>query len=82
MDSSDSSYNTVQKCFPNAKVLMCFFHVKFNCKKNYRDYGLTNLDWNIVESDIDFLHASLNQHEFDLKVEKIFKKCHDNKWDK
>ena len=31
---------------------------------------------------MDFLHASLNQHEFDLKIEKILKKCHEKKWDK
>ena len=34
---------------------MCFFHVKYNCKKNYTNYGLTNKDWKLIEVDIDFL---------------------------
>lgn len=71
IDAADASYNAVRKSFPNAKILMCYFHVKYNCKKNYSNYGLTNKDWKLVDVDIDYLHASMSQEEFNEKVKII-----------
>jgi hypothetical protein len=40
MDACDASHNAVEKVFPRAKILMCWFHVIFyfserlNCSKN------------------------------------------------
>ena len=73
MDACEA-YNAVRRSFPNARILMCFFHVKFNCKKNYRNYGLNNSDWKVVEEDIDSLHSCLNQEEFDQKSNLIVQK--------
>ena len=53
---------------------MCFFHVKFNCKKNYKDCGLTTEDWKILDSDIDYLHECLGETEFKLKKDEIIEK--------
>ena len=74
MGACGASYNALKKCFPNAKILMCYFHVKLNCKKNYKDCGLTNQDWNIVESDIDHLHTCLNAEEFKIKTAETLQK--------
>ena len=59
MDASGATYNAVQKCFPNSKILMCYFHVVFNCKKMYKDKGLSSSDWNIVHDDIANLHSCM-----------------------
>jgi hypothetical protein len=74
MDASDATYNAVRKCFPDAKILMCFFHVKFNCKKMYSKKGLKIADWKIVDADINILHETLSQDEFNIKWDKIEKK--------
>ena len=76
MDAADASYNAVRKIFQDAKVLMCFFHVKYNFKKNYSNYGFTNKDWKLIEVDIDYLHASMCQEEF--KVKKKLKLSYKN----
>ena len=58
------------KCF-QIQILMCFLHVKFNCKKNYQNYGLTLDDWNSdIEKDIDLLHCSMSLAEFELRKKR------------
>ena len=60
---------------------MCFFHVKFNCKKNYQNYGLTLDDWNSdIEKDIDLLHCPMSLAEFELRKKKILDKWESKGW--
>ena len=33
LDACHAMANAVLKCFPNCKIIMCFFHVKTNIRK-------------------------------------------------
>ena len=32
-DACQAMANAIKKCFPNCKIIMCFFHVKTNIRK-------------------------------------------------
>ena len=66
MDACDASNNAVKKLFPDKIILMCYFHMKFNCKKNYEDYGLTIKEWTIVDKDNDYLHSSMRVKDLEI----------------
>ena len=51
-----------------------FFSCQIQLQKNYRNYGLINSDWKVVEEDIDSLHSCLNQEEYDQKSNLIVQK--------
>ncbi|RNA19910.1 hypothetical protein BpHYR1_048720 [Brachionus plicatilis] len=53
MDANDASYIAVEKHFPNCIFLMCFFHVKFNVKKNSKFYPIANQEVGDDEFDIN-----------------------------
>ena len=75
-----ASYNAVKKIFPDTTILMCFFYMKFNCKKNYKDFGLTINDWTIVDKDINYLHCAMNENEFESRKLVVLNKWNSNGW--
>ena len=54
--------------------------MKFNCKKNYKDFGLTINDWTIVDKDINYLHCAMNQNEFENRKLVVLNKWNSNGW--
>ena len=59
---------------------MFYFHMKFNCKKNYKDYCLTIKEWTIVDKDIDYLHSSMNVNDFENRKNIVINKWNSNGW--
>jgi len=77
MDSCDACYNATSKMLPNAKILMCFFHVMKNVKANC-EKPLTPGQYIKFKHDVGLLHYSVSQADFEENVGK-FKDAWDNK---
>ena len=72
MDSSDATHNAVSEIFPNATILMCYFHVMKNIKK-YCQKPLTNSQYESLLVDIRYLHLRKTKEEFEKGL-TVFKK--------
>jgi len=70
MDECDACYNAVTKVLPDAKILMCFFHVMKNLKSNC-EKPLTKEKYAKLKFDVGFLYCSVSKADFADKVEKF-----------
>ncbi len=57
MNASDSSYNAAIKCFPNYKVLMCYFDLMKNIRKEC-ERPLSAAKYEYLLDDIRSIHMS------------------------
>ena len=73
-DACQASYNAAIKLF-NADILMCYFHVLHNVRKNIKH--LNNNDYECLISDIRGIHYSTNNENY-LKLLLSFKKKYRN----
>ena len=67
MDACDASYNAVEKVFPRAKILMCWFHVQFNIRKKC-EAKLGDDLWQVLLKDMRGLHYSISTEEYREKT--------------
>ena len=71
--------SALRNSFGNSTIiLMCWFHVMLNVKKNFSAYGVPEQIRESVQSDIVYLHYSTTRTEFDQRVNYILYKwqCH------
>ncbi len=67
MDAADSSYNATMNCFPDAKVLMCYFHVMKNVKANC-EKPLSAERYEELLEDIRKIHMSKYTTDYDKQL--------------
>ncbi|RNA06074.1 hypothetical protein BpHYR1_032852 [Brachionus plicatilis] len=75
MDASDASYNAVKLHFPNCIILMCFFHVQYNIKKNSKFYPIACQD--DILNHVRVLNSCTSYDEFCRERDLVL-----DKWDK
>lgn len=74
IDACDAEYNAIKSVFPNITVLMSWFHVMKNAKKAIKRFRISDELANMLKSDIQDLHVSLNFDQFNFKLEHVKKK--------
>lgn len=77
MDASDACFNAIKNILPEAKVLMCFFHVMKNIKANC-EKPLTKDQYQKLKFDIGQIHYSVSKDDYFCKLKK-FEVCCDQK---
>lgn len=78
-DACKAESSALRNSFGNSTIiLMCWFHVMLNVKKNFSAYGVPEQIRESVQSDIVYLHYSTTRTEFDQRVNYILYKwqCH------
>ena len=68
-DACNAMANAVHSLFPLCKVLMCYFHVKYNVRKHKALIPVGN--YNMVMHDIDRLHMCTNEGSYKLLLISI-----------
>ena len=71
-----ASLKALIKCFPDAQVLMCYFHVIENIRKRKRRIkysGLNNIFQLLAEKDLKFAHTCWHNVERMSKEAERFK---------
>ncbi len=76
MDAFDASYNAATEVFPQAKVLMCYFHLMKNVRKNC-EKPLDPVKYEDLLEDIRIPHMTKSAKEYESNL-SFFKE----KWDK
>jgi len=89
-DASQASYNAAKKLFPNADILMCYYHVTFNIIKYAGQIKFSNAKLEEIKEDITKMHWARNEAEYNARVaefkqkyQKNYKAMHDyinNQW--
>jgi len=77
MDSSDATYNAAEQVFPDATLLMCYFHMKMNIRKNCPPMLKSDDEMTKLDEIIFKIHMSKSSEEYKERVEefkKIYKK--------
>jgi hypothetical protein len=73
-----ASYNAAKRVFPEAVVLMCYFHVVLNCKKNKLDMS-PELSKIMFKQLIQRLHMTTNFDHFKIYytqfVKALYEEC-------
>ena len=70
-DALPASYNAATRLFPNATILMCYFHVKKNIKENKEE-----CDDSVFETmmkDIEYMHLATSELVFNKLLDKFSK---------
>jgi hypothetical protein len=71
-DAWDASYLAAKAVFENVKVLMCWFHVRFNIYK--RRSEVSKDVYNQMSTEIKQMHLSMDRLEFKERIEKFVAK--------
>jgi hypothetical protein len=61
-DACRASFNAVEKCFPDAIILMCYFHVVENIRKH--KHLIDSDQYEELKSDIAAIHMAISQSEY------------------
>ncbi len=75
MDANDPTYNAAEQEFPDATLLMCYFHMKMNVRKNCPSMFKSDEEMTQLDDMIHSLHMSKSSQEYDVRV-KEFKKTY------
>jgi len=67
MDSYDTSYNAAKTVFPSAKVLMCWFYVMKNVKKNCQR-PLSDEKYEELLIDVKRIHMSKSASDYEAQL--------------
>ena len=70
MDSSDATYNAAVRVF-NSKILMCYYHMKANIKKNCQSLFKSECQYEELLKQIDNIHYSRSEKDFQIKVKEF-----------
>lgn len=74
-DACQASFNAARAVFPDAIVLMCYFHVKQNIRKNLsKSHILSKEVYNEFETDVTNLHYSNTEEEYNERLVMLRKK--------
>lgn len=73
-DAQRACYNATKHIFPDATVLMCYFHVRLNIKK-HKHLMKNQTNYDELNKDINEMHKTLNMESY-----KISKKSFAKKW--
>ncbi len=71
-DASNANYNAVRQVLSKSNILMCWFHVMLNMKKNYRA-PLSKEKYQTLLEDLGRLHYTTSKaelHKLVLKLEE------------
>ena len=74
-DACRACYNAVEKVFPENKIIMCWFHLKYNVKK--RKSLIPENYYDDVMRDLKLLHMSYSESKYNETLTKVSKR-----WDK
>ena len=77
MDSSDATYNAASRVF-NCEILMCYYHMKANVKKNCESLFKSDGQYEELLEQIDMLHFSKSEKQFSVRI-KEFKDKYNHK---
>jgi len=69
MDASDATYNAAKEVFPYATILMCYFHVMKNIRKNCQK-PLSEEAYQDLLSDIRYIHIRKNLKDLDVSAKR------------
>lgn len=61
--------SAIQTCYPEAKIIMCWFHMKANVKKHVPKEKKNEINLDVLD-----MHLSLNETQFDTKWKNYEKK--------
>jgi len=67
MDAEPAFHNAMYTCFNEIEVIMCFFHVMYNCKKRNGDKDMKVA----VKKWVSKLHMTRNEEEFHLVLQNF-----------
>ena len=67
-DASLAEKQGLLAVFPNAIIIMCYFHVKKNVKDNFGKYGVSMENRELINNDVSWLHDSRFLEEYDFRV--------------
>ncbi len=68
-DHNQASFNAAKHVFPKAKILMCYFHVKLNVRKNLKSkLGKTYEEF---EKDLTYLHYSSSESIYQQRLNEF-----------
>jgi hypothetical protein len=70
-DASLSEYQGLKNVFPQAYVLMCYFHVTSNVIKNYCKYNVPLDKRKQINEEIYYLHQSRDYTEYCIRVNQF-----------
>lgn len=76
-DACYASFNAVRSVFPNAIVLMCYFHVKTNIRKNL--FSVLSELYDEFESNVTYLHYSTTEAKYQQRLEAFREKYKEQK---
>ena len=71
-DACYASFNAVRSVFPNAIVLMCYFHVKTNIRKNL--FSVLSELYDEFESNVTYFHYSTTEAKYQQRLEAFREK--------
>ena len=74
IDAKDATFYAAASIFPNARLLVCYFHVVTNVKKNKDKLPKGSKRAEIyekVKEDVDYLRCSMHQSEFSQRLTEV-----------
>lgn len=72
-----ASYNAAKEVFPTVNILMCYFHVVLNCKKNKLDIPL-DLQKLMFKKYIQRLHMTTSSDHFKKYYKQFVRALYDD----